>query len=127
MVRQLIKGILFFVFCCGSFASIDAKDFYAILVADTLEDSIGISCHQDLQKMREFVEQSAQQSDMHLRLVMLSGGSTITKHLKNVVHALPITQDDVVVFFFAGHGYRTHSKKDKFPNLYIAISTTLPQ
>ena len=44
-------------------------------------------------------------------------------HLSAELNQLSCAEDDVILFYYSGHGYRTASKKDNpWPSLYFSIS-----
>ncbi len=44
---------------------------------------------------------------------------TLDETFPEKINEIKIEEDDIVFFFFSGHGYRTENKEDFFPYLYI--------
>ncbi len=92
---------------------------HLIIVADTLDPNIGKSVIRDsenIQSMFQSVVNSSQRK-ISLNKIVLEG-SSITRH--NLMTALTyprIKSNDIVVFLYSGHGFRTSDKSSKWPML----------
>lgn len=103
--------------------ALDAAQLHAILVADTLDATIGEDVKVDLKKMQSAVKEIAKQTDLTLDPIIVTGRETSPSKLLARLDSVTIDADDVVVFFYSGHGYRTPSKgKSPWPNLAFSQS-----
>jgi hypothetical protein len=60
-----------------------------------------------------------------LRLIEINftGENLVPSEIFNFIRDIQFNHDDVVIFFFTGHGYRTPSKiNNPWPNLYCSIT-----
>ncbi len=101
----------------------DARNLYSIIVADTSDYYVGNSVMQDFNHMRQKMQDIANYTGMTLKEITLTNfDATPTLILKNLKE-VQINHDDVVVFYYAGHGYRTLAKGDSpWPNLAFSES-----
>lgn len=113
MLQLLIAFLLFFC------SSIEGGTIRAIIVGDTSATDLeeGILC--DVEKMSHFL----QSASFHCKLdyddyVILNDAVTSTE-IFSILDTLSIESDDVVLFYFSGHGYRTRAKKEWWPTLYL--------
>src|ERR1700733_3375785 len=103
---------IFFLLAFGAPTSIKAASLQAIIVADTFDLSIGDGASADLQKMRYAIQQIAKQTKLALKQDIIAGKNATPAKLLAKLNELKIKNNDVIIFFFSGHGYRTPSKND---------------
>ncbi len=100
----------------------EAGDLISVIVADTWDENIGDSTAIDLKKMQVTMTKIARNTNMKLRQVTLSDNETLPSRMLRTLEKLTVKKDDVLIFYFSGHGYRTASKGDSlWPNLYFSI------
>lgn len=100
----------------------EAGDLISVIVADTSDKSIGDSTSADLLKMRAMMSKIATNTEMKLKEVIIKDNMTTATNMMKSIKSLNVQEDDVVIFYFSGHGYRTASKGDSpWPNLYFSI------
>jgi hypothetical protein len=111
-----------FILCLAASYSLEAAKLHTIVVADTTDDSIGDSTAIDLFKMRREFKKVAQYTKMEHNLISISGQEVLPRNVLDSIEPLEFDQDDVVIFYYSGHGYRTESKEgNPWPNLYFSI------
>ena len=113
---------IFFLLAFGAPTSIKAASLQAIIVADTFDLSIGDGASADLQKMRYAIQQIAKQTKLALKQDIIAGKNATPAKLLAKLNKLKIKNNDVIIFFFSGHGYRTPSKNDNNPWPNLAFS-----
>lgn len=95
---------------------VEAKTLHAILVADSIHD-ITMVTKTDVKNIREELKVITKHSKMKLKEKVFSGHDfrmdKLVKHLKK----LKIKSDDIVVFYFSGHGYRHTQQTVPWPNM----------
>lgn len=96
-----------------------AVTLHLMIVADTLDPNIGKSVIRDSENTQNFFQSvvNSSQGKIFLNKIVLEGGS-ITRH--NLMTALTyprIKADDIVVFLYSGHGFRTTAKSSRWPML----------
>jgi len=113
---KLLWGTLLF----SALASpIEAADLHAIIVTDTLAVNIGASVEADLQKVDREVTRISLYADLPYKKYIIKGREITSKVILATIKSLAVNSDDVVFFYFSGHGYRTRLKKSDWPNLFI--------
>lgn len=94
-----------------------ASTLYAVIAADTRDASIGTTVSVDLKRVTE-----------ELKLIVDYTGLTLARTdcdftadwVITAVNALPaMTDDDVVLFYYSGHGFRMASMDTPWPALYV--------
>jgi hypothetical protein len=119
-LRQVIIASFFLITATLSF-SIQAADLIAIIAADTLDQDIGKSVKKDFNNMRKQMQTVAKYTGLNLKEVLMEGRSTNPQLFMQKINAVKANSDDVIVFYFGGHGYRTLSKgKSPWPNLVFS-------
>lgn len=114
------------IFLCLSFSFIQRSyaDVIAIIACDTLAYSIDRAVNNDLNNMREEAQRIAFYTKQNLRELIFDGHQLNSNYFLDTLNSLTFTEHDIVIFYFSGHGYRTHSKGDSvpWPNLFFSIS-----
>lgn len=110
--RRLFVSIVFYFSCVSIISTPDnceGASLYAILVADTKDDDIGEDCSDDLEKMHALTEKIALHTGLSLVQVHITGRKLTPEKLLKTVDNLEVEPDDVVIYYYTGHGYRTRS------------------
>lgn len=99
--------------------SADAASLRAIIVCDTQADSIGKSVAADLTKVRQEVLKVSHYIGLEAKLSIFEKNN-VNESVVSYLEMQEVDPDDIVIFFFSGHGYRTESKVGNiWPNLYF--------
>lgn len=98
-----------------------ARNLYSIIVADTNDGTIGTSVEADFNHVRKKMQEVANYIGLDLKEISIKGNSNKPSLLLESLRNAPITNDDIVVFYYSGHGYRTNNKgSSPWPNLYFS-------
>jgi len=99
-------------------------DIIAIFACDTYAQNIEKAVQNDLRNMRDEAQRIAMYTQQDLKELIFDGDSLRPRQFLNTLKSLSFTEDDIVLFYFSGHGYRTHSKSDNipWPNLFFTRS-----
>jgi hypothetical protein len=98
---------------------VEGATFHAVMVCDTQGDYIGPSVEADLTHVKQEFYNISLMTGMQLNQVIYSGNGIDGDILRNI-DRLEVGSDDVIFFYFSGHGYRTQSKgNNQWPNLYL--------
>lgn len=113
-----MNHLFLFIFCllvnlCHT-NSIQAKTLHAILVADTIHDIRSVT-QNDLKLWQKELRVISQHTKMNLKERIFSGVEFSKKKVGDYLQNLSVDEDDSVVFYFTGHGYRTYQKKTPWP------------
>lgn len=94
-----------------------AATLIAILVADTASDDIGEGVSVDLSRMSALVEDISANTGLELQKIILAGTNLTRSGVANAVDQLIAGMDDVIVFYYSGHGARPLGKTSNWPDL----------
>ena len=117
-------GLCFLILASNLPLAADARNFYSIVVADTRDSRVGKSVTQDFLHMRQKMQDIANYTEMTLKEIILTNYDANPTLVLRKLKEAQINHNDVVVFYYAGHGYRTESKGDSpWPNLAFSVSS----
>lgn len=98
-----------------------ARNLYSIIVADTNDEAIGTSVQADFNHVRTKMQEVANYIGLDLKEISIKGNSNKPSLVLESLRNAPIQNDDIVVFYYSGHGYRTNNKgSSPWPNLYFS-------
>lgn len=102
----------------------EAANLVSIMVADTKDSSIGSSVAKDLENMRSQALKIAKYTKLNLKEHNLSGSKTKLAPLKEILKTVEVGKNDVVLFFYAGHGFHLKSKKNStpWPSMHFSLT-----
>lgn len=98
---------------------LDGAQMHAFFVCDTDAYQIGCSVGQNMENMRNEMQKAAATAELELIEYLYSGKEANSKFLEKL-DEMRIEHDDVVLFYWAGHGYRTSSKESPWPTFSFA-------
>ena len=111
----LLLSILFLIVL-----RLEAATLHTLIVCDITAEDISDSVESDFENMQAEVCKIANYTQMDLNLTCLLGVEATPRNVMDAMTGLVIDPDDVVIFYFSGHGYRTYSKVENFwPNLFF--------
>ena len=95
---------------------------HAIVITDTNPSDIGASVFLNQNHVIDQLHTIAKETDLTLKLTKIEGKNCLPRVLFNHVNKLTVNKDDVVFFYWNGHGFRTHSKgkSNPWPSLYFS-------
>ena len=101
---------------------LSAATLHAILVGDTVAIGIQDSIKNDIHHMSQEMKTIESYTDLTLSLITLTGAQATTEELRAQVDRMTLQNDDCVLFYFAGHGYRTPSMGAAYlwPNPFLS-------
>jgi Caspase domain len=92
---------------------------FMVIVADTLDKKIGKSAAADLKNMKETVGELCDKIGIrkeNFRLQVLAGKQCEKKNVIAAVNKITPGVNDIVIFYYSGHGFRVNSV-DTFPHI----------
>lgn len=99
-------------------SSAQAANLIAFIVADTYDDYIGTSVSIDFDNIRHEMNNVSQYTGLNLKEILIQGKANTSQNFLQTLKSITANKEDVLVFFYAGHGYRTPSKgSSPWPNL----------
>lgn len=87
-----------------------AATLHSIIVADTDDYSIGESVEIDLQNMQGLIRNISQQTGLVMAREAITGKLS-SSNINNAINNLSVKSDDVVIFYYSGHGYSPGNSK----------------
>ena len=113
---------LCFIFWFCSFLAatsiLEASDLHVILVTDLKAHRIEAGMKKDLERMQKTTKSIAKFTELNLKEKTFTGKKTDPVSLFSHLRNLKVGSDDVVLFYFSGHGFRTdENPENKWPIL----------
>lgn len=102
---------------------VNAGDMYAILVVDTEVADIGASTRVDLANMEREVRVISSHAKLPLHLRIFAGDRFNRDQLLDYLKGLEVGDDDVIFFYYAGHGFRIENMNTRWPAIFFDWST----
>lgn len=113
------RMMLLFLAVCWIAAS-SGQTLHAILFADTNDQSVGDCDYQDYLNISMEVNTIASAIGMRLKPYYYKGTDCSNANLLRVLANLHTNKDDVVVFYYTGHGARSSGDSSKYPQMCLA-------
>ena len=92
---------------------------HLLIVADTLDKAIGVSCAKDAQRTMETFTGLTKFLGLKLVPTLLWGKQYSKKNIEDALKKLAPAPNDIVVFYYTGHGFRIPEKPRRFPNMKL--------
>lgn len=109
----------FLLFICLTFFKLDGGEIKAILLCDMKAEHIEKSVAADSKNVESALKKIASKTGLKLSLQKFSPDKMKDPFLRHI-NTLTINKDDIIFFYFSGHGFRTESKKEnQWPNLFL--------
>lgn len=117
-MRTCRRLTCFFILVSGA---LSASDLHLFLVGDYDSNELMPALRNDITNMRNEARTIAKYTGLKISETILTGPSARTPQVLSKLQNLKVTPDDVIFFYFTGHGFRTVSKgNDPWPNLFFA-------
>lgn len=111
--------LYWFVLIVG-IAPIQAQTLYAVLVADITDMNIGVSCAKDMEIMSENLRQVSQATGYALKIKLLTNANFKATQIRAALDTLYPGPQDLLVFYYSGHGHNVEGNPSKYPFLNVA-------
>lgn len=118
-----LSYLVFNVFFLFTLSSLSAANLHTFIICDTHGHNIGDSVEVDLHNIRNQAHTIALQTGLSIKEILFHGEKVKPKEVEKAVKNLKVNREDVLLFYFSGHGYRTPSKmSNPWPNMYFSIT-----
>jgi hypothetical protein len=105
-------------FCLGEPDRSVAQTVHAVLVADTLDRKLGAGVAENRANIKSFLKNVQTLTGLNVASTEVAGADFNCKSIVSAIDNLNVSADDVVFFYYAGHGFRRDSSQTKFPEFY---------
>jgi len=92
---------------------------HLIMVADTNDPQIGSSVQQDLNDVTNLFQKASREIGIKYEISKLYGTTFDKSSIMAKINSLGIKSNDVVIFYYSGHGYNDISATNRFPNMSL--------
>jgi len=104
--KQQYVFLVFLVMGMAVFPNLStAATLHAILIGDTTDSSIGQSVKVDMKRLQNLVANISNHTGLTLNLSTVMGDQLSRSSVERAIESASIGSDDVVFFFWNGHGY----------------------
>lgn len=118
---MLRKSVLFFILFFSSyiFTTEHKPTLHVLILCDTSSSNIKKASFVDLSNMRRATSLIAKNLHMKKSIRILKGKKMRTGALLHWLKSLSISQKDIVIFYYSGHGFRLESDKTPWPSFLL--------
>jgi hypothetical protein len=99
---------------------------HLIMVANTLDSAIGKTCKIDMYNVSGLFTDLSEQMGISVKPLYIFGKDFSIKSVNDALNKLKPKPNDIVVFYYSGHGFRTPQTKSKYPNIDLTTSLKQP-
>lgn len=102
---------------------------HLVIAANTAISDIGPSCEKDKQRMISEMESVADALGITMKQYIVDGKNLTRDNVYSTLDGLSPGSNDIVIFFYTGHGFRWSNQSDQYSNMdfrynpYTQIST----
>ena len=118
-MKSFIALLMFGLYFCP----VHAADLVAIVVGNTLPRENNVGREHDVMKMIDELEKISEYTGLKLDLTLYIHEEYNSKLLTKL-EKISVNQDDVLFFYYSGHGYRESDKppeENPWPNIHIDL------
>lgn len=99
--------------------SVDAQTLHAIIFCNTLDEKIGTSCLVDHNLVRSEISYIADNIGYDIKYYDCSGHDCSKEKLMSILSDLNCINDDIVFFYYTGHGVHAAADPGSFPQMCL--------
>lgn len=115
--RFLRSGLLAIILLISQLSK--AQSFYAVLVADTKDPSLGASCEKDLEEMSGMLRNISKKIEYNYQELICNQDKFGKGGIQEAISKIQCKPEDIIFFYYTGHGINTSTEKSNFPILYL--------
>lgn len=121
-MKKIVTSFCCFIYLFCPCAPLSGAQIQLVMVGDTSSD-IGITIVPDLVNMHKQIGKIAQILDIEIHEKVFTGSSVQSEFFFQELNTIESAPDDIFIFFFSGHGYRTKNKDaiNQWPNLFFSV------
>ena len=92
---------------------------HLLIVADTLDKEIGSACAKDMRRIIETFTGLTNFLGIKIFTKTICGKEYSKQNIQTAINNLKPSVNDIVIFYYTGHGFRIPEKPGRFPNLKL--------
>ncbi|MCF0069408.1 caspase family protein [Dyadobacter sp. CY261] len=96
-----------------------SQNFYAVLVADTKDPSLGVSCEKDMEEMSGTLRTISNKIKYNYQEVICIQDKFGKNGIQEAILKIQCQPEDIIFFYYTGHGINTTTETSNFPILYL--------
>lgn len=116
-----MKIIVLFIFACIASLQTYGQTFHAIIFANTKNPGIGESVVEDYQKMRIEFKSIANFIGYNYKSYEFKDENFNRNNLERTINNLSCSPDDIVFFYYSGHGGRSSRDRTEYPQMLLLV------
>lgn len=110
MKKIAIEFCMVIALMAGYISTVAAQTVHAIIACNTIDSKIGVGMQSDLKNVRNAIQIIVSMLDCEYDEQVFDGPVCTKNNVKNYIKNMDVERDDVVIFFYGGHG--THAMND---------------
>ena len=96
---------------------------HLVLVANTLDPSIGLGCTADETNLRNEFRQVADALGVSYQEYIIDGSAFSKERVVSILNSVTPGSNDIVMFIYRGHGFRWNNQTDDWPRMDLRTSS----
>lgn len=120
MYIKYFKALLVITSAFVFFTQPVIADVYTVVIGDTCSADISSQVHKDMKLMQKETYTIANSLSTRAHVSMWDGYHAEKNHIFNAINQISLKSDDILIFYYSGHGCRTPEKKSKWPLLHFS-------
>lgn len=113
-----MRNIIFGIFFTFNFSLVSASDLKLVIIADTNDGTIGSGVKGNVSQIRSFFIDASKMTGLNYVETVVSGMQFGCQEITDMIENISFNADDVIVFYYSGHGYRNYSDMSLFPRFF---------
>ncbi len=116
-----MKNAFIVIFLCLLGFQIYASTLHAIVIAATNDDipKVAKGAQESFDDVKREIKYIEKYTDLYVKTYYCSGSSFNRSKVANIINNLDVGSDDVILFHYIGHGWRSTNQPSNWPNLSI--------
>lgn len=117
---MLKNFLLLFFIAISPLTYVQAQIVHKIIFAHTTDKRIGESVESDLKRANNEIDEIGSNLNYEVKNYIYSGDECTKENLENVLSSLTVSNQDVVIFYYSGHGIHPNGAlDDKWPQMCL--------
>jgi hypothetical protein len=100
-----------------------SSTLHLVLIANTLDPSIGMGCATDEKNLRNEFSQVAEALGVSFREHIVDGSTFSKDNVLSTLNSLSPASNDIVLFIYRGHGFRWKNQTEDWPRMDLRTSS----